>query len=77
MMSDGSARTNNSLKALNGSIQERDIVAGSRMTMYQFLESVEGLLRQYSEIFTEEYHPLTPLDVRQTVRASLRMKVLC
>jgi hypothetical protein len=34
----------NSLEAFNGSIVERDIVAGSCMTVAQFLESVEGLL---------------------------------
>jgi hypothetical protein len=71
----GSAGTNNSLEAFNGSILKRDIVAGSRMTMAQFLESVEGLLRQQSQIFTEKYPPLTPLDVRQTVRASSHMKL--
>ena len=52
MMPCGSAGTNNSLEAFNGSILERDIVAGSRMTMAQFLESVEGLLRQQSQILT-------------------------
>jgi hypothetical protein len=76
MMPCGSAGTNNSLEAFNGSILERDIVAGSRMTMAQFLESVEGPLRQQSQIFTEKYPPLTPLDVRQTVRASSHMKLL-
>ena len=45
------------------------------MTMPQFLESVHGLLRQRSQIFTEKYPPLTPLDVYQTVRASLHMKL--
>jgi hypothetical protein len=50
MMLCGSAGTNNSslLEAFNGSILERDIVAGSRMKMAQFLESVAGLLRQQS-----------------------------
>jgi hypothetical protein len=75
MMPCGSAGTNNSLEAFNGSILERDIVAGSRMTMAQFHESVEGLLRQQSQIFTEKYPPLTPLDVCQTVRASSHMKL--
>ena len=70
----GSAGTNNSLEAFNGSVLERDIVAGSRMTMAQFIESMEGLLRQQSEIFTEKSPPLTPLDVRRTVRASCHMK---
>jgi hypothetical protein len=74
MMPCGSAGTNNSLEAFNASILERDIVAGSRMTMAQFLESVAGLFRQQSQIFTEKYPPLTPLDVRQTVRASSHIK---
>jgi hypothetical protein len=74
MMPCGSAGTNNSLEAFNGSVLEKDIVAGSRMTMALFLESVEGLLRQQSEIFTEKSPPLTPLDVRRTVRASSHMK---
>jgi MULE transposase domain len=74
MMPCGSAGTNNSLEAFNGSVLERDIVAGSRMTIAQFLESVEGLLRQQSEIFTEKSPPLSPLDVRRTVRASSHMK---
>jgi hypothetical protein len=38
------------------------------MKMAQFLESVEGLLRQQSEIFTEKSSPLTQLDVRRTVQ---------
>jgi hypothetical protein len=75
MMPCGSAGTNNSLEAFNGSILKRDIVSGSRMTMALFLESVEGLLRQQSQIFTEKYPPLTPLDVRQTLRASSHMKL--
>ena len=44
------------------------------MKMAQFIESMEGLLRQQSEIFTEKSPPLTPLDVRRTVRASCHMK---
>jgi hypothetical protein len=44
------------------------------MKMAQFLESVEGLLRQQSEIFTEKSSPLTQLDVRRTVRASSHLK---
>jgi hypothetical protein len=75
MMPCKSAGGNNSLEAFNGSILERDIVAGSRMTMAPFLESFEGLIRQQSQIFTEKYPPLTPLDVRQTVRASSHIKL--
>jgi hypothetical protein len=52
-----------------------DVVAGSRMKMAQFLESVEGLLRQQSQVYTEKYPPLTPLDVSQTARASSHMKL--
>jgi hypothetical protein len=55
---------------------ERDIVAGSRMTMAQFLESIESLIRKPSEIFPEKCPSLTPLDVRQTVPASSHMKLL-
>jgi hypothetical protein len=75
MMPCGSAGTNNSLKAFHGSILEKDIVAGSRMAIAQFLESVESLLRQQSQIVTKTYPPLTPVDVRQTVRASSLMKL--
>jgi hypothetical protein len=75
MMLCGSAGTINSLEALNGSNLERDIVAGSHITMAQFLESVAGLLRQQSQMFTEKYPPPTPLDVCQTLRASSHMKL--
>jgi hypothetical protein len=75
MMPCGSAGTINSLEAFNGRILERDIVAGSRLTMAQLLESVAGLLRQQSQIVTGKYPPLTPLDVRQTVRASSHKKL--
>jgi hypothetical protein len=74
LMPCGSAGTNNSLEAFNGSVLERNIVAGSRMTMTHFIEYMEDLLRQQSEIFTEKSPPLTPLDVRRTVRASCPMK---
>jgi hypothetical protein len=62
MMPCGSAGTNNSLEAFNRSILETDIAAGSRMIMALFLESVEGLLRQQSQIFTEN----TLLSLRWT-----------
>jgi hypothetical protein len=75
MLPYGSYGTNNSLEAFHGRVLERDIAAGSRMTMSQFLESVESLLRRKSEIFTEKYPPLTPLDVCQTVRAITHMKL--
>jgi hypothetical protein len=42
-MVDVPAQTN-SLKAFSGRILERDIAAGSRMKIAQFLESIEGLL---------------------------------
>ena len=45
------------------------------MTIVQFFEAVEGLLRQKSEIFTEKYPPLTLLEFRQTVRASSQMRL--
>ena len=70
----GSAGTNNSLDAFNGSILEGDIVARSFMTMAQFLESVEVLLRQNHK-YLLKYLPLNPLDVRQTVRASSQMNL--
>jgi hypothetical protein len=70
MMLCGSAGTSHSLEAFNGSNLERDNDAGSHMTMAQYLEFVGGLLRQQSQIFTGKYPPITPLDDRQTVRAS-------
>jgi hypothetical protein len=69
----GSAGINNSLETFNRSILKRNIVAGSRMRMAKFLEYIEGLLRQQSQLFTEKYPSLTRLDLRQTVRVTFEI----
>jgi MULE transposase domain/SWIM zinc finger len=70
----GSAGTNNSLEAFNGNILSKDIAAGSRMTLIQLFAELDGMFKAQSESMKARRPPLTPVDVRPSVRAGVRMK---
>jgi hypothetical protein len=67
----GSATTNNALESLNGNVLAKDIAAGSRMTMAQLFEQLDGLFRMES---TAGHPPITSIDIRECVRAKPHVK---
>jgi MULE transposase domain/SWIM zinc finger len=70
----GSATTNNALESFNGNVLARDIAAGSRMTIAQLYEKLEGLFAAESALAAAGQPPLTSMDVRPCVRAKSHMK---
>jgi hypothetical protein len=67
----GSATTNSALKSFNGSVLAKDIAAGSRMIIAQIFEQLDGLFRIESAAGPP---PITPIDIRECVRAKPHMK---
>jgi hypothetical protein len=67
----GSATTNNAVESFNGNVLAKDIAAGSRLTIAQLLEQLDGLFRIESVAGPP---PITPIDIRKCVRAKPHMK---
>jgi MULE transposase domain len=67
----GSATTNNALESFNGNVLAKDVAAGSRMTIAQLFEQLDGVFRVES---ATGHPPITPIDVRECVWARPHMK---
>jgi hypothetical protein len=67
----GSATTNNALESFNGNVLAKDTAAGSRMTIAQRFEQLDGLFSIESAAGPP---PITPIDIRECVRAKPHMK---
>jgi MULE transposase domain len=65
-----SATTNNALESFNGNVLARDIVAGSRMTIAQLFNELDGVFRMESVV---SQPPITEIDVRECVSAKPHM----
>jgi hypothetical protein len=71
----GSTSTSNLLESFNGNALSRDIVGGTRATMAQVFQDLDGFFRSQSEEQSSHRMPITPLDVGRNVAASSQMPV--